>query len=138
MEERQLQESLNRSSRILIMAKSLSGATMLDGSRYAGRFQLSGDIARAKLHKINLQDPEAMAKFYGVSLEEYQRDQEWAQENLVKIRREVGLEQDDTAKIRGTQHLQEPYRTPQNDNVLPLLIVQIKKLLSLIVRRLIG
>ena len=49
----------------------LFGSIMPDGSVYNGRFNLCGDIARAKWAKVKIDDPKSMAEFYGVSLETY-------------------------------------------------------------------
>jgi uncharacterized protein YjbI with pentapeptide repeats len=53
----------------------LFGSIMPDGSVYNGRFNLFGDIARAKWAKVNTEDPKAMAEFYGVSLDTYMQGQ---------------------------------------------------------------
>ncbi len=57
----------------LSKAHELLGAIMPDGSVYDGRFNLPGDVARARWAKVNVDDPASMAEFYGVSLEEYLR-----------------------------------------------------------------
>ena len=49
----------------------LFGSIMPDGSVYDGRFNLFGDLARAKWAKVKTDDPKSMAEFYGVSLEAY-------------------------------------------------------------------
>lgn len=73
-------------------ANTLRGATMPDGGRYNGRFNLDGDIAWAHSPKnapeqgpkyrigyeppgIDINDSTAMANFYGVALEDYQQGQ---------------------------------------------------------------
>ena len=53
----------------------LFGSIMPDGKVYNGRFNLFGDLARARWAKINVDDPSEMADFYGVSLEEYLQGQ---------------------------------------------------------------
>jgi len=55
----------------LSKATRLMGARMPDGSYYDGRFNLPGDLALAIWGKVEIDDPEAMAKFYGVSVEVY-------------------------------------------------------------------
>jgi uncharacterized protein YjbI with pentapeptide repeats len=55
----------------LASLNELFGSTMPDGSVYNGRFNLFGDLARAKWAKVNTEDPKSMAEFYGVSLEVY-------------------------------------------------------------------
>ena len=49
---------------------------------YNGCYNLSGDLEAAVHKGINLEDPEAMAAFYEVSLEDYLAGQEWASEGL--------------------------------------------------------
>jgi uncharacterized protein YjbI with pentapeptide repeats len=70
----------------------LQGAIMSDARIYNGRFNLRGDIVTAIKHNVQVDIPEAMARFYGVSLEEYLAGQEWARENLAGLRRSVGLD----------------------------------------------
>jgi uncharacterized protein YjbI with pentapeptide repeats len=55
----------------LARANELLGAVMPDGKEYDGRFNLFGDLARARWAKIDAKDPQAMANFYGVDLEVY-------------------------------------------------------------------
>jgi hypothetical protein len=71
----------------LAQVKYLRGATLPDGSRYNGRFNLRGDLSWARdSEKIALDDSQAMADFYKVSLQNYQEGQAWAQENLSELR----------------------------------------------------
>ena len=66
---------------------------MPNGTQYAGRFNLEGDLFWAKAyHDIDIMDPKTMAKFYDVSLEEYIAGQEWEKVNLPKLRSEEGQE----------------------------------------------
>jgi predicted DCC family thiol-disulfide oxidoreductase YuxK len=55
---------------------------MPDGKRYDGRYRLPGDLDWARENGVDIDDPEAMAKWYSVSLEEYLEGQEWADENF--------------------------------------------------------
>lgn len=71
----QLSEVRNLNPEQLKQAQRLFGATMPDGSTYDGRYNLPGDIELAKWGKVNPADPEAMAYFFGVSLETYQKGQ---------------------------------------------------------------
>ena len=58
----------------LIRAYAMQGATMPNGSRYDGRFQLRGDVSGAALLGIDTRNAEHMAvEWYRVSLEDYQR-----------------------------------------------------------------
>lgn len=72
----------------LIKASRLRGAIMPDGSRYDGRFNLQGDLKTAYREQVNVADPAAMAAFLGVSPEEYQRGQVWAQGHLSSLHSE--------------------------------------------------
>jgi hypothetical protein len=59
----------------LAQAKRLYGATMPDGSVYDGRFNLPGDLDFAHWGRVDAADPQAMAEFLGVSLEDYLKGQ---------------------------------------------------------------
>jgi uncharacterized protein YjbI with pentapeptide repeats len=52
-------------------AKRLFGAILPDGSTYDGRYQLNGDLEFAAWGQVDVNDAQAMAKFFGVSLEVY-------------------------------------------------------------------
>ena len=67
----------------------LRGATMPDGSRYDGRYNLVFETMHLPLHSVDPTDPEAVARFYGVSVNEYLQGQEWARENLPRLRQGV-------------------------------------------------
>jgi hypothetical protein len=60
---------------------------MPDGKTYDGRYNLSGDLERAKdpFYKIDVNSPTAMARFYKVTLHDYEDGQAWAQSNLHKL-----------------------------------------------------
>ena len=66
-----LRGAQNLSKKQLSSANQLLGAIMPDGTTYDGRFNLPGDLARARWAKIDLENPESMAEFYGVTLEAY-------------------------------------------------------------------
>lgn len=66
-----LRGAQNLTERQLASANQLLGAIMPDGSTYDGRFDLTGDLSRARWAKVNLDDPQSMADFYGVTLQEY-------------------------------------------------------------------
>ena len=72
-----LQGARNLTEAQLAQARRLCGATMPDSSPYDGRYNLAGDIAFAQAGHVDTGNPAAMANFYGVSLEEYLRGQEW-------------------------------------------------------------
>jgi len=76
----------------LAQVHQMQWATMPDGVRYDGRLNLRGDIEVARRQNVNGNDMEAMADFYGVSLEDYMHGQEWARENLPKLRAEAGAQ----------------------------------------------
>jgi len=52
-------------------AHALRGATMYHGDRYDGRYHLEGDLEAAQEQGAALDDPQAMACFYSVSVEDY-------------------------------------------------------------------
>lgn len=81
----------------------LKGAYMSDlgdsePHRYNGCFNLSGDLEEARDpweyfgRPIPVSDDEAMARFYGVPLDDYQRGQEWARKNLSELHLEDSQE----------------------------------------------
>jgi hypothetical protein len=82
--------NLHRARRLtdhqLAGVRSLQHATMPDGSRYDGRFSLARDIQWAHENNVDIDDPAAMAEFYGVSVDEYSRGQEWWAEKGAKLR----------------------------------------------------
>ena len=59
----------------LFALNELFGSIMPDGTVYNGRFNLFGDLARAKWAKVNTGDPKSMAEFYGVTVEDYLQGQ---------------------------------------------------------------
>ena len=61
----------------LAAANRMRGSMMPDGNLYDGRFNLPGDYADACLLHIDLNDPAAIASFYGVTLEAFLFGQEW-------------------------------------------------------------
>lgn len=63
----------------LAQASRLRGAKMPDGSVYDGRFNLEGDLKDAEILHVHVDDPEAMAAFYGVSTEQYKLGREYWQ-----------------------------------------------------------
>lgn len=67
----------------LSKARQLWGAIMPDGNPYDGRFNLQADIELALWAKVDLSSPEALAKFYGVSIEAFL----FGQREGVKIRK---------------------------------------------------
>ena len=71
-----LVEARNLTDEQLQKAKRLWGATMPDGAPYDGRFNLQGDLDFAQWAKVDADDPEALAYFFGVSLETYMQGQE--------------------------------------------------------------
>jgi uncharacterized protein YjbI with pentapeptide repeats len=66
----------------LSQAGRLRCATMPDGTRYDGRFNLAGDLADARFLHVNTDDPQAMADFYAITRDQYALGQEWVQEHL--------------------------------------------------------
>ncbi|OGO20040.1 MAG: hypothetical protein A2Z14_18810 [Chloroflexi bacterium RBG_16_48_8] len=66
----------------LAQAYKLRCATMPDGSRYDGRFNLEGDLADARFLHVDTNDPAAMADFYAISTKEYENGQAWVRIHL--------------------------------------------------------
>ena len=60
----------------LARARRLWGAIMPDGETYDARYNLSGDLAFARWRRIDIDVPQAMADFFRIPLETYQRGQE--------------------------------------------------------------
>jgi uncharacterized protein YjbI with pentapeptide repeats len=77
-----LQGILDLTEEQLAKVYKLRGATMSDGSRYDGRFNLEGDLADARFLHIEINDPLAMAEFYGISVEEFKNGQAWVRVHL--------------------------------------------------------
>ena len=76
----------------LFMVHRLLGATLPDGSRYDGRYELEGDIK--DFQEMETDDGvEGIAAFYGVSVEAYETGQVWLEktleEKLIRRRRTV-------------------------------------------------
>lgn len=61
-----LQGARNLETKQLAQAYSLLGATMPDGSRYNGRYDLAGDLQCALVRRVDLNDSTAKASFYGI------------------------------------------------------------------------
>lgn len=66
-----LRGAQNLTEQQLAAANQLLGAIMPDGATYDGRFNLPGDVARARWAKIDPNDVEHMAEFYGVTVDDY-------------------------------------------------------------------
>lgn len=84
----------------LVQTKSLQGANMPDGSRYNGRYNLSRDLRWALKNGIDINEPAAMAEFYMVSLESYERGQSWARQNLSSLRSQAMATTEEEAVTR--------------------------------------
>ena len=59
-----LQGARNLETKQLAQAYSLLGATMPDGSRYNGRYDLAGDLQCALVRRVDLNDSTAKASFF--------------------------------------------------------------------------
>lgn len=94
-------DSANISLNQLIQVGMLAGTIVPDGSRYDGRFNLSGDIQFAQFLDLELDvnDPAKMAEFYEVSVETYRRGQEWAHEFLKRLREQFASSAESPAAI---------------------------------------
>lgn len=80
-----------------------------NGKRYDGRFDLIGDAYNASVHsgvykafsRVHGREgttEEGWAHYFGVTLDEYNTGQAWAQEHLPKLRAELSPGTDDTAE----------------------------------------
>jgi hypothetical protein len=106
----------------LSLAYILTYTVMPDGSFYDGKFNLVGDLRGALQSNIDIRSPRAMANYYSitaevsadpitqarmeyykVSTDEYLSGQQWAKENLARVREE-GLRR---LKAWGFEPLQE-------------------------------
>ena len=70
-----LRGARNLNDEQLCQINQLLGSIMPDGKPYDGRFNLPGDLGRARWAKVDVSDPTTMANFYGVSLETYLESQ---------------------------------------------------------------
>jgi hypothetical protein len=82
MTKANLQGARNLTEAQLAQASRLRGAILPDGSRYDGRLNLPGDIEDAHILHIDTDDPQAMADFYGILLEDYLEGLEWGKKHL--------------------------------------------------------
>jgi uncharacterized protein YjbI with pentapeptide repeats len=80
-----LQGAKNISDEELSRASRMRVAILPEGNLYDGRFNLPGDLADASILRVDLNDPAAIAAFYGVSLESFLRGQEWRRANMPTI-----------------------------------------------------
>ena len=80
-----LQGAKNVSNEQLALASRMRVSILPDGNLYDGRFNLPGDFADAIILHIDLNDPAAIASFYGVSLEDFMHGQEWRQVNMPSV-----------------------------------------------------
>jgi uncharacterized protein YjbI with pentapeptide repeats len=77
-----LQGAYNISDNQLSRAYRMRACILGDGSLYDGRFNLLGDFADANILHVDLNNPEEIAAFYGVSSEDFLRGQHWRQANI--------------------------------------------------------
>jgi uncharacterized protein YjbI with pentapeptide repeats len=80
-----LQGAQNLGERQLACVSKLRGAMMPDGSRYDGRFNLIDDISDAYTLRVDIEDPEALAAYFGVSAEDYFVGQSWVHDRFPVI-----------------------------------------------------
>jgi len=66
-----LSGAVNLTDDQLATVKRLHGATMPNELPYDGRYNLDGDLEFAVWGRIDVNDPQAMADFYGISVETY-------------------------------------------------------------------
>jgi uncharacterized protein YjbI with pentapeptide repeats len=87
-----LSEALFLTKQQIAKTCGMSHVTMSDKTRYDGRYNLKYDIDLAIIQfgEIKL-TPEEMALFYEVPLKEYLKGQDWAKDNLEKLKAEIEL-----------------------------------------------
>lgn len=78
LEGAKLEGARKLSMKRLAHTARLKGATMPNGERYNGCFNLKRDLMQAKKAGADLSDEASMSEWYGVSLEAYRRGQEYA------------------------------------------------------------
>lgn len=78
--------NVNVSDEQLVTVMALSKCTMPDGTLYNGRFKLPHDFDVARRKGFHPNQPESIAEYYGVPLDDYLAGQEWARENLEALR----------------------------------------------------
>lgn len=69
----------------LALTSTMRWATMPDGSRYDGRFNLYHDFEVMPRKGFDAADPQQVANYYEVPLEVYQAGQAWAREHLAAL-----------------------------------------------------
>jgi len=74
-----LKGAKNISKEQLAQVSRMRGSITMDGNLYDGRFNLPGDFADASILHVDLNNPSAIASFYGISLEAFLRGQQWRQ-----------------------------------------------------------
>ena len=72
----------------LASASRMRDATMPNGRRYDGRFNLSGDMSDATKAGVELNNEKNMAFWYGVSLSAYQQGQLWAKKHPSELKKQ--------------------------------------------------
>jgi uncharacterized protein YjbI with pentapeptide repeats len=77
-----LQGAKHVSNEQLSQAGRMRAAILPDSNLYDGCFNLPGDFADASILHVDLNNLEAIAAFYGVSLEVFLRGQEWRRANM--------------------------------------------------------
>ncbi|MCJ7660653.1 MAG: pentapeptide repeat-containing protein [Anaerolineales bacterium] len=77
-----IQGACNITDNQLSKVSMMRGATMTDGNRYDGRFNLTGDLWALRSWRIDSNDPEAVADFFSVSLDDYLLGQQLISEKL--------------------------------------------------------
>lgn len=70
-------------------ASTMRGTILPNGDRYDGCLNLDFDLLQARLEDIDVNNKEAMAMFYGVSLTQYERGQDWYHLHKEEIEKEI-------------------------------------------------
>lgn len=80
-----LEGAKNLSDEQMAQVGKMRGAILPDGTLYDGRFNLPGDFADASILHVDLNDPSAIAAFYGISPDDFLNGQKWRQEHMPSI-----------------------------------------------------
>jgi uncharacterized protein YjbI with pentapeptide repeats len=80
-----LREVKNLNNEQLVQVGRMRGSILPDGNLYDGRFNLPGDFADASILHVDLNNPAAIADFYGVSLEDFLIGQKWRQVHVPSV-----------------------------------------------------
>lgn len=91
LKEANLSGAKNVVNEQLVTADILRKAVLPDGSIYDGRFNLDIELGTARRNGYVPENPQSMADYYGISIDDYKIGQEWAQKYLSDLREKSKL-----------------------------------------------